>query len=139
MGNDTRRKKSPSSRTINARSLANLRPATKGEVRNPRGRAPGTKNKSTLAAEALLNEKVKVHEMPLDFLLLSMSDPAHTIGFRFKCAVELMPYCHRRQPVAIDGGEGKPLIPASINPLDLLALTDEQLDKLLTRMDKLGA
>lgn len=145
------RKKAQTSRTVSAKSLANLKPPAKGEVRNPKGRPVGARGKATLAAEAhiaalaaaasapTVDEKTPVHKMPLDFLMLTMNDPEQTTGFRFKCAVELMPYCHRRMPVAIDGGEGKPLMPASINPIDLLALTDEQLEKLLTRMEKLGA
>lgn len=123
---------------MSAKSLANLKPAQKGDVRNPKGRPRGVKDKRTQAAEALLTLGTKVHTMPIDFLMLCMNDVEQLTHFRFRCAVELLPYCHRRQPVAIDGGEGKPLMGATIDPIALLALTDAQLETLLTRMDKLA-
>jgi hypothetical protein len=42
---------------VNPNSLKNLKMIKKGEVRNPKGKAPGTKNRSTILAELL---KLKV-------------------------------------------------------------------------------
>jgi hypothetical protein len=56
--------------TAKERSLANLIPAKKGEVRNKNGRTPGTLNSKTILARLLKNKGVyidpkgKTHRMP---------------------------------------------------------------------------
>jgi hypothetical protein len=46
---------------INERSLANLKPAQKNEIKNPNGKKPGTKNYKTML-ESILNTKIKHDE-----------------------------------------------------------------------------
>lgn len=55
---------------------------------------------------------------------------------RMAAAIAAAPYVHRKQPIGIDGGEGKPLIP--YNSEALKTLTDSELDAALALTAKLN-
>jgi hypothetical protein len=55
---------------------------------------------------------------------------------RIAAATSAAPYVHRKKPIGIDGGEGKPL--AIVTADKLATLSDGELDKLLTVFGKLG-
>lgn len=55
---------------------------------------------------------------------------------RIAAATSAAPYVHRKKPIAIDGGEGKPV--SFISAAQLATLSDEELDKLLSVLAKLN-
>lgn len=55
---------------------------------------------------------------------------------RIAAATAAAPYVHRKRPIGIDGGEGKPLTFVSADQLS--KLSDDELGKLLEVMSKLG-
>lgn len=57
------------------------------------------------------------------------------IAQRIQAATSAAPYVHRKKPIGIDGGEGKPV--SFISAAQLAALSDDELDKLLTVLGKL--
>ena len=81
---------------------------------------------------------------PLDFFLAVMRKDARklaelgvpmkdcTTTNRMYAASAAMPYCHRKMPVAIDGGEGKPLF----SPSALHSLPEEELKLLVSALNK---
>ncbi len=60
-----------------------------------------------------------------------------TTGVRMRAGENAMPYVHRKMPMAIDGGEGKPL--TLLTPEVVAKLTDEELGKLAAVMTILKA
>jgi hypothetical protein len=85
---------------------------------------------------------------PLEFMLkLMRGDPEElaqigvpkkdiTTAIRRKAASDAAPYVHRKMPIGIDDGKGGPLMMYS--PEQLMALSDEELNKLATIMGKLA-
>lgn len=57
------------------------------------------------------------------------------LGQRIQAATSAAPYVHRKKPIGIDGGEGKPI--AMVSAAQLAQLSDEELDKLLSVLGKL--
>lgn len=57
------------------------------------------------------------------------------LGQRIQAATSAAPYVHRKKPIGIDGGEGKPV--SFVSAAQLAALSDEELDKLLSVLGKL--
>ena len=55
---------------------------------------------------------------------------------RIAAATSAAPYVHRKKPIAIDGGDGKPI--SFISAAQLATLKDDELDKLLTILGKLN-
>lgn len=57
------------------------------------------------------------------------------LGQRIQAATSAAPYVHRKKPIGIDGGEGKPI--AMVSAAQLAQLSDDELDKLLSVLGKL--
>ena len=104
----------------------------KGVVANPKGRGKGVKDRRTLAREALLRAGVDPKSltgiMPLDYMLQTLRDPKNSSRLDKQWAAEkAAPYCHRKMPIAIEGGD-KPLVfldaakMAQMGPQELAAL-----------------
>ena len=58
------------------------------------------------------------------------------IEHRIAAATSAAPYVHRKMPIGIDGGEGKPL--AVVTAEKLQNMTDEELDKMFAILSRLG-
>lgn len=132
-------KRASVSRVPTAKQLAALKPFQKGQSGNPGGRKPGSKNKRTKEHDALLEDLKVNNMMPLDFLILELNNPKNSLAIRFKCAAEALPYCHRRMPIGVDDGRGGPLKSFSFTPADLLDLSEEDLVKLIVRLESVSA
>lgn len=121
--------------------MANLAksPARQGKCTNPSGRPKGSQNKRSKEQDDMLTDmKVQGHLLPLDFLILNMNNQKNSAAFRIKCAVEALPYCHRRMPIGVDDGRGGPIKHLNFAPADLLALNDEQLVELIVRLETMN-
>lgn len=55
---------------------------------------------------------------------------------RIAAATSAAPYVHRKKPIGIDGGEGKPV--SFVSAAQLATLSDDELDKLLQVLGKLN-
>lgn len=58
------------------------------------------------------------------------------IEHRIAAATSAAPYVHRKMPIGIDGGEGKPL--AVVTADKLAQMSDAELDQMFTVLDRLG-
>ncbi len=58
------------------------------------------------------------------------------IEHRIAAATSAAPYVHRKMPIGIDGGEGKPL--AVVTADKLAQMSNEELDQMFTVLDRLG-
>lgn len=74
---------------------------------------------------------------PLQFMQSMAMDETLDPALRLKAASDVAPYLHRKKPVAIDGGEGKPLTVLSAEKL--AAMSNEDLGALNAALIKLGA
>jgi hypothetical protein len=94
----------------------------KGEVLNPKGRLPGTKNQHSLRQAAEAAKKYGI--LPLDFFLTNLNDPKAKFAVKMDCAKAAAPYVHRKMPIAIDNGEGGPVSFATPEQLARLPAKD---------------
>lgn len=113
------KKKNPDELSSYERGLANLKPAKKGEVRNPRGRGPGAKNWSThfkrlMGDEEFLNTIIS--QLPRQWEGVVDKYPASVIAAGLIATAT--------QQVAKSIAEGKPV--------------DEQTLKIIDRISKIG-
>ncbi len=72
---------------------------------------------------------------PLGFFLQTLTDPRSSWKRKAWAADKAAPYLHRRMPLAIDGGEGKPIMIATSKQLQ--AMDPELLAQLASIVDKL--
>lgn len=69
---------------------------------------------------------------PLEWLLKEMWDERRPLEYRHECAKACLPYVHRKQPLAIDGGEdGQPIQLALESAPGLAMLSNEKLEQLM--------
>lgn len=114
----------------------------KGKSGNPAGKKPGTKNKvSKVTARRVLEAAVRDAQgkaadraakglTPLGFMEAVLRTPSeYPFAARSWAAKEAAPYLHRKMPIAIDGGEGKPIPVMMIDPAKLAAMDSDTLRK----------
>lgn len=106
----------------------------KGQSGNPAGPPKGYRKRAT---KKLAKEMAAKHGiMPVDFLLGEMRAAKNNKVLRVRCAESAAPYLHRRMPIGIDGGEGKPL--TLVNAEALAKLSDKELETLTVILRKVG-
>lgn len=118
--------------------LAPRKPRTpKGFVANPKGKPKGTKNRTTIAKEQLGQEAIDAGMLPLEYALLVLRGDSKIYNrFDRQWAASIaMPYLHKKQPIAIEGGD-KPI--KVIDASKLADMSTEQLDKMLAALAALG-
>ena len=72
---------------------------------------------------------------PLQFMETVMREEVLPVGIRLEAAKSAGPYRHRRKPISIDGGEGKPITIATAEQLAKMSAEDlEKLNTILTPM-----
>src|SRR3990172_7088042 len=78
---------------------------TKVQSANPSGRRHGNKDRLSKAVFAMIQSGEL--DTPLKFVLgvLTSNDPSVTMKDRQWAAATALPYCHRKMPIAIEGGE----------------------------------
>lgn len=91
------------------------RGAQKGDVRNPRGPAVGTKKKRTILKEQLAAGLVQKGISPLQFMQNVMEDPNMPFAFKMDAAKNMFPYVHRKMPVAVEVLGGEDVVPVKVN------------------------
>ncbi len=81
----------------------------KGECGNPEGRKLGSKNKRTLAREAVVGEGLGIGKLPVEFLLSVMRNSGLSLERRVKAASAVAPYIHPRlEAIQHSGTIGRP-------------------------------
>lgn len=105
----------------------------KGQSGNPKGRPKGRKSRRTLAREAA----EKLGMTPLEYMLKTLNGSSKLYSKRDRqwAAEKAIPYTNRRMPIAIEGGD-KPL--TIIDPSKIAELETEDIEKLVTVLEKLG-
>lgn len=112
----------------------------KGQSGNPKGRKPGQKAKY----DQLSNEQRQAIAAitgglsPLDlFISIVRSESDIPLELRMQAARDAAPYLHRKMPIAIDGGENKPI--SMLDIAQLKGLSTAELTTLLKLVEKAGA
>lgn len=101
------------------RGNPNLKPRwKKGESGNPAGRKSKKEELTKIIYEKIKSGEIK---SPLEFMLALMLNPHAKMDDRKWGAAQAAPYCHKRMPIAIEGGD---------RPLQIFDVT--QLNKLST-------
>jgi hypothetical protein len=113
---------------------------------NPAGRKKGTVTKATML-ERQAAEVARSGITPLQFMLTVMrgesgklkewgvTGPTLGIKTRMDAAKSAAPYVHRKMPIGVDGGDGKPI---GFYSADLLAkLTDDEVERLAQNLEML--
>ncbi len=90
------------------------RGAKKGDVRNPRGPAFGTKKKRTIMKERLAADLVRKGITPLEFMQSVMDSPDMPLNYKMDAAKNMFPYVHRKMPVAVEVIGGEEAIPVKV-------------------------
>ena len=107
----------------------------KGVSGNPKGRGRGAKD----ALSRRIFEEIKNGnlETPLKFALgiLTSTDPNVTMKDRQWAATAALPYCHKKMPIAIEGGDNPIRI---FDAAKLGSLTADELKAFLALLTKLG-
>ena len=108
----------------------------KGVSGNPKG-ARGRRTKKQLTR--VVFEKIKSGElkMPLEFMLALLTAPDEKVSMddRKWAAMHAAPYCHRKMPIAIEGGES----PIKVFDASRLAgLNDKELKVFMGILTKIG-
>ena len=131
---------------INQKSIQNLKPATKGEVRNTKGRGKGTPNASTVIKKWLLaGEKVK-NPLTNKMEVLTQTDLI-TLGQLVKArkgdtaafnALLDRAFGKPKQTVDMDlTSDGETFVPPTENGVDLSKLSKEELRTLVSLQKKI--
>lgn len=112
-------------------------PGTKG------GRAPGTKTRYRRLTDDQRQALAALADgiTPLQFCCSVLRDEKASFADKKWAAHELMPYMHRKMPVAVDNGQGGPIGVMSYKPEQLAQLTEDELGKLeliLMRLNTVG-
>lgn len=130
----------------NSKQLANLKPATKGEVRNPKGRGKGNLNASTVIKKWLsAGEKVK-NPLTQKMEVLTQTDLI-TLGQLVKArkgdtaafnALLDRAYGKPKQVLDMDlTSEGESIVPPTEKAIDLSKLSKEELRTLAALQKKI--
>ena len=123
----------------------------KGKSGNPAGMKPGTKHKvSKVAARRVLEAAIRDAQgkvadkdakalTPLGFMENVLRTPsAYPFAARQWAAHEAAPYLHRKMPIAIDGGEGKPIPVMVLDSAKLAAMDSDTLRKAKEVIELMG-
>ena len=107
----------------------------KGQSANPSGRRHGSKDK--LSKEVFKMIQSGELDTPLKFVLqiLTSKDPLVTMKDRQWAAGVALPYCHRKMPIAIEGGESPIRV---FDASKLAGLSGEELRSFMGLLTKLG-
>ena len=93
------------------RKMPRGRPFQKGHSGNPKGKKPGTPSKRVDLKDKRLRAIAESGLTPLEFLISVVRDVTRHVEYRIEAARAAAPYCHRKMPIAIEGGDpNKPII-----------------------------
>jgi hypothetical protein len=113
------------------------KPWPKGVSGNPKGCPKGITRKKVASKRELRRQAIAASGLtPLEFLLSVVRDVEVHIEYRIKAAHAAAAYCHRKMPIAIDGGD--PNKPVVFEASALQGLTVQEKMTLLSLFEKMA-